>query len=85
MSIKFVTEIVFTFIYVYIHLYTFIYIYIRLYTFIYVYIHLYTFIYIYILFGNYQAFEIPAVARYKPNSAGGRATAALINCSLRNS
>ena len=35
MSIKFVTEIVFTFIYVYIHLYTFIYIYIRLYTFIY--------------------------------------------------
>ena len=37
------------------------------------------------MFGNYQAFEIPAVARYRLNSAGGRVTAALINCSWRNS
>ena len=37
------------------------------------------------MFGNYQAFVIPAAARYRFNSAEGRATAALINCSLRNS
>ena len=32
-----------------------------------------------IMFGNYQAFEISAVARYRSNSAGGRAIHQLLS------